>query len=90
MCFCIYHKVDLFMPNLLRSSGVRLSTFQLNQDEFLQHYYDRSNVETPFFAVKVKFDYSVKNKNFVSPTNEVLCKLIARNITVLINAMYES
>ncbi len=31
----------------------------------------------------------VKSKNFVAQTNEVLCKLIAYNITVLINAMYE-
>jgi transposase/predicted nucleic acid-binding Zn finger protein len=63
--------------------------FQLHQDEFLEHYHNRSNVETTFFAVKAKFGDSVKNKTFVSQTNEVLCKLIAYNITVLISAMYE-
>lgn len=63
--------------------------FQLHQDEFLEHYHSRSNVETTFFAVKAKFGDSVKSKNFVSQTNEVLCKLIAYNITVLISAMYE-
>ena len=31
----------------------------------------------------------LKNKNFVSQSNELLCKLIAYNITVLISAMYE-
>jgi len=63
--------------------------FQLNQDEFLQHYHNRSNVETTFFAIKAKFGDCLKNKNFVSQTNELLCKLIAYNITVLIGAMYE-
>lgn len=63
--------------------------FQLHQDEFLEHYHNRSNVETTFFAVKAKFDDSVKNKTFLPQTNELLCKLIAYNITVLINAMYE-
>ena len=63
--------------------------FQLHQDEFLEHYHNRSNVETTFFAIKAKFGDSVKNKTFISQTNEVLCKLIAYNITVLINAIYE-
>ncbi len=63
--------------------------FQLNQDEFLQHYHNRSNVETTFHAIKAKFGDCLKNKNYISQANEVLCKLIAYNITVLINAMYE-
>jgi len=63
--------------------------FQLNQEEFLLHYHTRSNVETTFFAIKAKFGDCLKSKKFVSQTNEVLCKLIAYNITVLINSMYE-
>ena len=39
--------------------------------------------------IKSKFGDCLKNKNFVSQSNELLCKLIAYNITVLINAMYE-
>jgi hypothetical protein len=63
--------------------------FQLNQEDFLTHYNSRSNIETTFFAVKAKFGDCIKSKNFVSQTNELLCKLIAYNISVLINAMYE-
>lgn len=37
----------------------------------------------------MKFGDCLKNKNFVSQTNELLCKLIAYNITVLISAIYE-
>ena len=63
--------------------------FQLNNDEFMEHYHNRSNVETTFHAIKAKLGDSVKNKTFVSQTNELLCKLIAYNITVPISAMYE-
>ncbi len=63
--------------------------FQLNQDEFLQHYHNRSNVEATFHAIKAKLGDAVKSKNYVAQANEVLCKLIAYNITVLISAMYE-
>lgn len=40
-------------------------------------------------AIKTKLNNYLNNKNFVSQTNELLCKLIAYNITVLIGAMYE-
>jgi transposase len=63
--------------------------FKLNQEDFLMHYHSRSNVETTFFSVKTKFGDCLKNKTFTSQTNEVLCKLIAYNITVLISAMFE-
>lgn len=63
--------------------------FKLNQEDFLMHYHNRSNVETTFFSVKTKFGDCLKNKTFTSQTNEVLCKLIAYNITVLISAMFE-
>ncbi len=63
--------------------------FQLNQEDFLMHYHNRPNVEATFMAVKFKLGDCLKSKNFVSQTNEVLCKLIAYNITVLISAMYE-
>ena len=63
--------------------------FQLNNDEFMGHYHNRSNVETTFHAIKAKLGDSVKSKNYVAQANELLCKLIAYNITVLISAMYE-
>ena len=40
-------------------------------------------------AIKTKLGDGLKNKNFISQTNELLCKLIAYNITVLIGAIYE-
>lgn len=63
--------------------------FQLHQEEFLMGYHNRSNIESSFMAVKSKLGDSVKSRNFVAQVNEVYCKLIAYNITVLIGAMYE-
>ncbi len=63
--------------------------FQLNQEVFLEHYHKRSNVETTFFAIKAKFGAMLKSKNQIAQVNELLCKLIAYNITVLISAIYE-
>ena len=63
--------------------------FQMHQEDFMAHYHKRSNVETTNMAIKTKLGDCLKNKNFVSQKNELLCKLIAYNITVLISAIYE-
>jgi len=63
--------------------------FQLNKDEFMEHYHKRSNVESTFAAIKKKFGESVKSKNRVAQENELLCKIIAYNITVLIHEMIQ-
>lgn len=52
-------------------------------------YHARSNVETTFFMVKSKLGDSVKSKNFTAQKNELLCKLIAHNIIVLIQEIHE-
>ncbi|MBU1196976.1 transposase [Candidatus Micrarchaeota archaeon] len=63
--------------------------FQLNSQEFYEHYHKRSNIETTFGAVKKKFGDTLKSKNPKAQENELLCKLIAYNITVLIHEMHE-
>lgn len=63
--------------------------FQMNQDEFLQHYHKRSNVESTFAAIKKKFGETLKSKNRVAQENELLCKFIAYNLTVVIHEMHE-
>jgi len=61
--------------------------FQLHKEEFMEHYHKRSNVESTFGAIKKKFGESVKSKNRIAQENELLCKIIAYNITVLIHEM---
>jgi len=63
--------------------------FQLHKEEFMEHYHKRSNVESTFGAIKKKFGESVKSKNRIAQENELLCKIIAYNITVLIHEMIQ-
>lgn len=63
--------------------------FQYNKEEFLEHYHKRSNVESVFSAVKKKLGETLKSKNHTAQVNELLCKFIAYNITVLIQEIYE-
>jgi transposase len=63
--------------------------FMMNKEEFMEHYHQRSNVETTFMMVKTKFGDKLKSKNWIAQKNELLCKLIAHNIVVVIHEMYE-
>jgi hypothetical protein len=55
----------------------------------MNHYHQRSNVESCFQMVKAKFGGKLKSKNKVAQQNELLCKLIAHNIVALIHEMFE-
>jgi transposase len=63
--------------------------FKLNADDFMEHYHKRSNAESTFAAIKKKFGETIKSKNRIAQENELLCKIIAYNISVLIHSMYE-
>lgn len=63
--------------------------FQYNEEEFLRHYHKRSNSETVFHMIKTKLGDKLKSKKFTSQKNELLCKVIAHNIIVLIHEMFE-
>ena len=63
--------------------------FYLKRDEFDEEYHIRSNVESVFSAIKMKFGETIKSKNPIAQTNEAYCKIIAYNITVVIHEMFE-
>ncbi len=63
--------------------------FMLKRDEFLKHYHRRSNVETTMWMIKSKFGASVRSKLPTSQVNEVLCKVLAHNLTCLTHAIFE-
>jgi transposase len=63
--------------------------FKLHEDEFLQHYHKRSNVETTIGVIKRKFGETLKSKNSIAQENEMLCKILAYNITVLIQEIHQ-
>lgn len=63
--------------------------FMANNDDFMEHYHKRSNVETTVHMIKSKFGGSVKSKSWTAQVNEVLCKIICHNICVVIQEMFE-
>jgi transposase len=64
--------------------------FQANRDEFERNYHQRSNVESVFSALKRKFGENIRSRTHVAQVNEVLCKLIAYNLTVVVHEMFEN
>jgi transposase len=63
--------------------------YALNQEKFLSHYHQRSNVETTFSMIKAKFGGSLRSKTRTAQINEALCKILAHNLCVLIQSMCE-
>ena len=63
--------------------------FLYRRDEFMAHYHQRSNVESTFSMIKRKFGDSLRTKTDTAMVNEVLCKVLAHNLVVLIHAMFE-
>jgi len=49
----------------------------------------QSHAESTFSAIKMKFGETLKSKNHTAQVNEMLCKIIAYNITVLIREFIE-
>ena len=63
--------------------------FHADPTTYLAHYHGRSNVESVFAAIKKKLGETLRSKNPVAQRNELLCKILAYNITVLIHEAFE-
>jgi len=63
--------------------------YAYNQEQFMQSYHKRSNVETTFHMIKSKFGDSLRSKLKTAQINEALCKVLCHNICCLIQSMYE-
>lgn len=63
--------------------------FQYHRENFLAHYHKRSNVESTFSMIKRKFGDAVRSKTDVAMVNEVLAKIVAHNLCVLIQEQCE-
>jgi hypothetical protein len=55
--------------------------------EFLHHYHNQSNIGLVFSMMKLKFGGCVRAKDSVARQNEVSCKAVCHNISVLIQEM---
>ena len=65
------------------------SFFTEHQEEFMDRYHRRSNVETAFSMIKRKFGDSLRSKGDTAMVNEALCKILCHNIVVVIHEMRE-
>ena len=65
-----------------------LTTFLLNQKLFARHYHQRSQVETAFSMTKTKYGGNVRGKTPTSQANNVLCKVVANNLYILVKSIY--
>jgi transposase len=63
--------------------------YMYQREAFLEHYHQRSNVETVFSMVKAKFGDSVRSKSNTGMVNEVLSKVLAHNICCLVQSIHE-
>jgi transposase len=59
------------------------------RDEFLQHYHQRSNIESVFSAIKRKFGDAVRSKTDTAMRNEVLAKVVCHNLCRVIKSQVE-
>lgn len=64
--------------------------FQMNREEFLTHYHQRSNVESTFSAMKRKFRDTLRSKTPVAQENELLLMALCHNIVCVIHEIHES
>ena len=64
--------------------------FKNHNDEFMEKYHKRSNIETSFHMLKSRFGDSVKTKSLVANSNEIKVKILCHNICVLIQEAFEN
>jgi transposase len=58
------------------------------REEYMEHYHKRSNIETAYSMIKGKFGSALRSKSDAGQINEALCKVLAHNICVLVQAMH--
>jgi transposase len=58
-------------------------------DEFNTRYHQRSNVETTFHMLKMRFGDYLMTKNFVANQNEIKVRVLSHNLCVLIQEAAE-
>lgn len=69
--------------------GMMYHYFMYKHEEFLEHYHKRSNIETCFHMIKTKFRDNLRSKTKTAQINELLCKVLAHNICVVIQEVNE-
>ncbi len=83
-----------FKSNTLEPTGAgawarMYHLFMYRREQYMEHYHKRSNIETAFSMIKGKFGSYLRSKSDTGQINEALCKVLAHNICVLVQATHE-
>ena len=79
--------VNVPNKNSISAWGKMLGLWKRDQMYFAEHYHRRSNVESTFSALKRKFGDFCRCKKEESQENEILCKIVCFNATILAEAL---
>jgi transposase len=87
----INSKRNIFVPRNAGHSawGLMLQKWKHNQILFATHYGRINNAESTFSAFKRKFGDSCRAKTAQSQENEVLCKIVCFNTSILSQSMMQ-
>lgn len=66
-----------------------LHFYSFHQSEFHERYKYRSNVETAFSAIKMKFGDGLRSFDERGQINELLAKIVCHNLSVVVKSIYE-
>jgi transposase len=75
-----YSDTDTVWNNLLH-------LFLAHKEEFYKHYNKRNNVEAVFSSMKRKFNSKLTSKTATAQVNEILARVLAYNLTVVIRVL---
>ncbi|KYK19915.1 hypothetical protein AYK24_04730 [Thermoplasmatales archaeon SG8-52-4] len=70
--------------------GMMKRFYDKHNEYFMSQYHKRSNAESVFSMMKRKFGHKLYSKSEVGQVNEILCKVLAHNICVLIQEFHEN
>jgi transposase len=84
-----FKKNSISKPRGYKIWSTMFEYFYNNQKEFMDHYHNRSNVETTFAMIKRNFGNHLRTRNFTSQINEILMKCLCHNLSVLVQESFE-
>ena len=67
--------------------GKMIRLWKENETRFRAHYHRHSNAESAFSMIKRKFGDCLRGKLDTTKENEIMCKVICHNLTVLANCI---
>ena len=84
-------KSNVAQPDLMDDSAWArmLRMFMTDHDRWTAEYHVRSIVESVISTMKRLFGGQLNSRNDVAQGNELLCRVVAHNLVVIIHMMYE-